>query len=117
MKPGKILNLCLAAYWVFAASCSHTGIAKAGPKPSVEKNGQIPAVMASLRAKEITKLKVISWSEPKIEKIGEETWWVANLGCTFVNDLFGPQTTEVKALIRDDKVVRWLYSGSKEEVQ
>ncbi|RYD35622.1 MAG: hypothetical protein EOP86_07985 [Verrucomicrobiaceae bacterium] len=95
-------------------------LAAAGPRPHVDDKGVVPAMMKSLKAKEIketTADRVTSWGEVHIEEVNGKTWWVGTVQCTVDNAIFGPIPTELLALIRDDKVVKWLYSGSREEVQ
>lgn len=95
-------------------------MAAAGPKPKVDENGVILAMMQSLRAKEIketTPEKIISWGPLNVEEIGGKAYWTGTLQCTVDNAIFGPIPTELLALIKDEKVVKWLYSGSREEVQ
>ncbi len=95
-------------------------LAAAGPKPKVESGGIIPVMLASLRAKQITETteeRITAWGDLNIEQINGESYWTGTIQCTVDNAIFGPTPTELMALIRDDKVVKWLYSGSKEEVQ
>ncbi len=95
-------------------------MAAAGPKPKVEAGGVITVMVESLRAKQIketTEDRISAWGDLNIEKINGEDYWTGTIQCTVDNAIFGPTPTELMALIRDDKVVKWLYSGSKEEVQ
>lgn len=95
-------------------------LAAAGPRPHVDDKGVVQAMLKSLKAKEIketTADRITSWGEVHIEEVNGGTWWVGTLQCTVDNAIFGPIPTELLALIRDDKVVKWLYSGSREEVQ
>ena len=95
-------------------------LAAAGPKPKVESGGIITAMSVSLRSKEIketTEERITAWGDLNIEQINGESYWTGTMQCTVDNAIFGPTPTELMALIRDDKVVKWLYSGSKEEVQ
>lgn len=95
-------------------------LAAAGPKPKVESGGVITVMLASLRAKQITETieeRIMAWGDLNVEQINGESYWTGTIQCTVDNAIFGPTPTELMALIRDDKVVKWLYSGSKEEVQ
>lgn len=95
-------------------------LAAVGPKPVVESGGVIPVMLKSLEAKEITETtadRITSWGGLNIEKINGQDYWTGTIQCTVDNAIFGPTPTELMALIKDDKVVKWLYSGSKEEVQ
>ena len=103
-----------------ANGATDSEMAAAGPKPKVEAGGIIPAMVASLRAKEITETaedRITAWGDLNLEKIDGKDYWTGTIQCTVDNAIFGPTPTELMALIRDDKVVKWLYSGSKEEVQ
>ncbi len=95
-------------------------LAAAGPKPKVESGGIITAMVESLRAKQINETaedRITGWGELNIEQFEGTSYWTGTIQCTVDNPIFGPTPTELMALIRDDKVVKWLYSGSKEEVQ
>ena len=95
-------------------------LAAAGPKPKVESGGVITAMAVSLRRKDIketTEERVTAWGDLNIEEINGGSYWTGTIQCTVDNAIFGPTPTELMALIRDEKVVKWLYSGSKEEVQ
>lgn len=94
-------------------------MAAAGPRPKVEAGGVVTAMIASLRAKEIKEVqenRITAWGEINLEKIDGKDYWTGTIQCDVDNAIFGPIPTEIMALIRDDKVVKWLYSGSKEEV-
>lgn len=95
-------------------------LAAAGPKPKVESGGIITAMVESLRFKQIketTEDRITAWGDLNIEQFEGTSYWTGTIQCTVDNPIFGPTPTELMALIRDDKVVKWLYSGSKEEVQ
>ncbi len=104
-----------------ANGASEAEMAAAGPKPSVAASGgAINAMVQSLRDKQIketTEDRIISWGELNVEQVNGGSYWTGTIQCTVDNAIFGPTPTELMALIRDDKVVKWLYSGSKEEVQ
>ena len=103
-----------------ANGATDSELASVGPKPKMEPGGIIPVMLASLRAKEITETtedRITAWGGLNIEQINGKSYWTGTIQCTVDNAIFGPTPTELMALIRDDKVVKWLYSGSKEEVQ
>ena len=103
-----------------ANGATESELAAVGPKPTAESGGVITAMLNSLRAKEIketTEDRITAWGDLNIETIKGETYWTGSIQCTVDNALFGPTPTELIALIRNDKVIKWLYSGSKEEVQ
>lgn len=95
-------------------------LAAAGPKPKVDDKGVIVSMMQSLQAKEIketTADRVVSWGDLNVEEVQGKAYWTGTVQCTVDNAIFGPIPTELIALIREEKVVKWLYSGSREEVQ
>ena len=103
-----------------ANGATEAELAAAGPKPAVQSGGIITAMVTSLRAKEIketTEDRIIAWGDLNVENINGTQYWTGTIQCTVDNAIFGPTPTELMALIKDDKVVKWLYSGSKEEVQ
>ncbi len=103
-----------------ANGATEAELAAAGPKPKTEIGGVITAMMTSLRAKEITETaedKIIAWGDLNVEEFEGKSYWTGTLQCNVDNAIFGPTPTELLALIRDDKVVKWVYSGSKEPVQ
>lgn len=92
----------------------------AGPKPEVRPGGVIPVMLDDLQTRKLTELKasaITSWGDLNYEEVEGKPYWTGSVQCTVENALFGPQPTEVMALIKDNKVVKWLYTGSREEVQ
>lgn len=92
----------------------------AGPRPEVRAGGVIPIMMESLQSGKLTELKaenITSWGNLDFEEVDGTVFWTGTVQCTVENALFGPQPTEIMALIKDNKVVKWIYTGSREEVQ
>jgi hypothetical protein len=92
----------------------------AGPKPKQDGGGVVGIMFDSIRSGKYTELKenaITSWGEINFEMIDGKPYWTATLQCMVENAIFGPQPTEVMALIRDNRVEKWLYTGSREEVQ
>jgi hypothetical protein len=92
----------------------------AGSKPEVRAGGVIPIMMESIQSGKLTELKlgnITSWGGLDFEEVDGTVYWTGTLQCTVENALFGPQPTEVMALMKDNKVVKWIYSGSREPVQ
>ncbi len=103
-----------------ANGATSTELAAVGPKPKSEPGGIVTAMVESLRFKQIketTEDRITAWGDLNIEEIDGKTYWTGSIQCTVDNPIFGPTPTEIMALIRDDKVIKWLYTGSKEEVQ
>ncbi len=91
----------------------------AGVKPAFDGNNQVPAMMASIAAKEVTEFKssnITDWSPPEFAMDGGKGYWVVKIGVE-ISTMFGMQPTEIQAFINNGKVVKWIYAGSKEPVQ
>jgi|GEM_PF-560346 len=92
----------------------------AGPMPEVRSGGVIPVMLESLQSAKLTELKaenITSWGKLKCEEIEGMVYWTATVQCSIENPLFGPQPTEVTALMKDNKVVKWLYTASRQPVR
>lgn len=92
----------------------------AGPKPEQQDDGVIPLMLASLKRgdiREVTPEAITQWGTLQIEEIDGEPCWTGTLQCTVENPIFGPTPTEVMAVIRNGRIVKWLYTGSREPVQ
>jgi hypothetical protein len=92
----------------------------AGPKPEIRAGGVIPIMMESIQSGKLTELKlenITAWGGLDFEEVDGTVYWTGTLQCTVENALFGPQPTEVMALMKDNKVVKWIYTGSREPVQ
>ncbi len=92
----------------------------AGPKPDVNPGGVIPIMLAALQKKPLKELKanaITSWGALNFEEVEGKVYWTGTVQCTVENALFGATQTEIMALIKDGEVVKWLYTGSREEVQ
>ena len=92
----------------------------AGPKPSQDSGGVVSIMLDSIRALKLTELKensITSWGEINFEMVDGQPYWTGTVQCMVENAIFGPQPTEVMALMRNGKVVKWIYSGSREDVQ
>lgn len=92
----------------------------AGPKPEVRPGGVIPIMLESLQTLKLTEIKpgsITSWGGLNYEEIDGKVYWTGTVQCTVENALFGPQPTEAMALMKDNKVLKWIYTGSREEVQ
>ena len=77
-------------------------------------------MMESLQSGSLTELKagnITSWGSLDFEDVDGTVYWTGSVQCTVDNALFGPQPTEVMALMKDNKVVKWIYTGSREDVQ
>lgn len=103
-----------------ANGATEAEMAAAGPKPSVGKLGVITAMMESIQAKEIKETsadRIIAWGDVNVEIIDGKSFWTGTVQVTVDTAIFGAVPTELLAAIRNDKVVKWVYSGSREPVQ
>jgi hypothetical protein len=99
---------------------SEQQMALAGPKPEVRAGGVIPIMLDDILTGKHVELKantITAWGKLDFEEIKGIVYWTGTVQCTVENPLFGPTPTEVMALMKDNKVVRWIYTGSLEEVQ
>jgi hypothetical protein len=103
-----------------ANGADESQMAAAGPKPAVSPGGVIQIMLDDLQTRKLVELKasaITAWGDLNYEEVEGKTYWTGTVQCTVENALFGPQPTEVMALIKDNKVVKWMYTGSREEVQ
>lgn len=92
----------------------------AGPRPEKAADGTIPLLLADIRTGKLVELKedaITNWGDVNYEEVEGEFYWTGTLQCTVENAIFGPTPTEVMALVKNGKVVKWLYTGSREPVQ
>ncbi len=90
-----------------------------GKEPSVAADGTVPVMVASIKAgqvKEIELGKIAYWRWNGYEEIGGTGYWTGVVGYT-ANTIFGEINAEGKALIRNGRVIKWIYSGSEEEIR
>jgi len=103
-----------------ANGASEQEMALAGPKPEVRAGGVIPIMMDDILTGNYVELKapnITNWGNLAFEEVEGTKYWTGTLQVTVENPIFGPQPTEVMALIKDNKVVKWIYTGSREPVQ
>jgi hypothetical protein len=91
----------------------------AGAEPAFNENGQLPEMMASMAKGDVTEVKptnIIQWGAIEFVREGNSGFWTCTVTCR-MSTIFGEVDTEVTAFINRGKVVRWIYTGSKEPVQ
>ena len=84
-----------------------------GPRPERGADGY-PVLMRSLRAGEVDEIdpdKILSWGHVSAQSFGGKKYWAVNFIFT-ANTLFGLQECGGTALVRDGKVVKWVYTVS-----
>jgi hypothetical protein len=85
-----------------------------GSKPTRDSSGVYPLLISSMKSGKVTDItpeKVISWGEP----LQLDGMWVINVMFT-TQTLLGKMDVEAQAQIKGDVVMKWIYTGSGEEV-
>ena len=109
-----------------ANGADETQMTAAGPKPERRSNGVITLMEEDLETRKLKELNasaITSWGDLNYEEVKDAKglppgfYWTGTVQVTVENPLFGPQPAECMALIKDGKVLIWLYTGSREEVQ
>jgi hypothetical protein len=88
-----------------------------GPQPQPAPDGSYPIVVQSLgrSVKEITPNNIRGWTPVQlVEHEGNPYWGV--IVNYMADTIFGKIDTEGMALIRQNRVEKWIYTGSKEEI-
>ena len=88
-----------------------------GPKPP-EQDDTYPLLIESMNSGQVTEVtpaKIKLWGVAEAEMINADPYWTIPVFYD-VRTMFGSMETEAKALVQNGKVVRWIYSGSLEEV-
>ncbi len=92
---------------------------KLGDEPQPNADGSVKCMVDSIKAgqvKEIDLDHVQYWRWVGYEEFRGKAYWVGIVGYT-AKTIFGDINAEGKALIRNGKVEKWIYSGSEEEIQ
>lgn len=87
-------------------------------KPEKDKDGTYPILVASMKAGEVTEIKmdnIKSWGDVNQEKIDGTDYWTINVKYE-TQTMFGKFETEAQARIKNGKVDKWVYTGSGEVV-
>ena len=81
-------------------------------------DGRVEIMIKSLMAGEVSEIKineVSNWGPIRYEIVDGEPYWTGTVTYN-TTSLFGTFPTEAMALMRNGKVIDWLYTGSLEEV-
>jgi hypothetical protein len=92
----------------------------AGPKPEQAADRTVPLMLESLRGgrlKELKEANITEWQELQFEEVDGTVYWTGTVACNVESAFFGATPTEIMALMKDGKLIKWVYTGSKEEVQ
>lgn len=90
-----------------------------GPKPEIKSDGRIPLVEESIKVgqvKEIRLDRIQYWRFLGPREHQGQFYWAAAVGY-LAQTIFGDLQAEGMALIREGKVVKWVYSGSEEPIK
>ncbi len=106
------------AVTVTAAATASAGQVDPAGKPVANAAGGYDLLLASMRAGQVSEIKpdnILHWGQPRPGPVdGQPGWLIEVLFHTLT--MFGPFDVQAQAQIRDGKVVRWIYTGSGEEV-
>lgn len=89
-----------------------------GPKPEQAADGKVPVMVASINNKDVTEFHigmVEGWGPVGYDEIEGEPYWIGTVRYD-AETIFGTFPAEAMALMRQNKVVKWVYSGSLEPV-
>ena len=89
-----------------------------GKKPEQLANGQVPIMIASLKRKDVSEITldiIEGWGPVIREEVDGKYYWTATVEYKTVS-MFGELNTEAQALMRNGKVLQWVYTGSGESV-
>lgn len=89
-----------------------------GQIPKRSNDGRVKIMINSLMAGEVSEIKineVSNWGPIRYEIVDGEPYWTGTVTYN-TTSLFGTFPTEAMALMRNEKVIDWLYTGSLEEV-
>ncbi|HUF63672.1 MAG TPA: hypothetical protein VMN36_16465 [Verrucomicrobiales bacterium] len=94
------------------------GTVDLGTEPERAPDGSVPLMLESIRSGQVTEIdpaRISYWKWLGQQVIDGEIYWAGVVGYQ-TDTIFGIINTEGKALIRDGKVERWVYSGSEEPI-
>ena len=89
-----------------------------GQIPKRGNDGRVKIMINSLMAGEVSEIKIneiSNWGPIRYEIVDGQAYWTGTVTYN-TTSLFGTFPTEAMALMRNGKVVDWLYTGSLEEV-
>jgi hypothetical protein len=89
-----------------------------GKIPKRGNDGRVEIMVSSLMSGEVSEIKVneiSNWGPIRYELVDGEPYWTGTVTYN-TTSLFGTFPTEAMAIMRNGKVIDWLYTGSLEEV-
>ncbi|MCP4847759.1 MAG: hypothetical protein GY899_07430 [Verrucomicrobiaceae bacterium] len=91
---------------------------KIGKMPERDGRGRVALMVKSIEQGDVTEInlnEISHWGPVRYELVDRQPYWTGTVNYK-TNSLFGTFDTEAMALIRNDKVEAWVYTGSLEEV-
>jgi hypothetical protein len=101
-----------------APAMAASGGSASDDKPTKAEDGTYPLLLASMKAGEVTEIKldsIKSWGDAQREKIDGADYWTVNVKYE-TQTMFGKFETEAQARIKNGRVEKWVYTGSGEVV-
>ena len=92
--------------------------AKIGPMPKRSADGTVALMVQSIRSGDVSEInprEISHWGPVRYELVDRQPYWTGTVTYK-TTSLFGTFDTEAMALMRNGKVVSWVYTGSLEEV-
>lgn len=89
-----------------------------GEPPLQYVEGTVPAMVRSMESGQVTEIRqnmIQYWGRIHFDVVQGEPYWVGRVDYT-ASSIFGIFPTQAKALMRQGKVVKWIYTGSEEPV-
>jgi hypothetical protein len=87
-------------------------------KPITNSSGHYPLLLESMRSGQVTEVQpsnIRSWGTARPGSVDGQSGWLIEVDFT-ATTMFGKFDTQAQAQIRNGKVIRWIYTGSQEEV-
>ena len=98
---------------------NNSDFSEIGPVPKRDSSGVVPVMLASIRnreVKEIEEKNIKGWRWIGLENHEGKAYW-AGVVAYEAHTRWGVLNTEGKALIRNGKVVKWIYAYSEEPIR
>ena len=87
-------------------------------KPLANSDGSYGLLLESMKrgqVNEITPQKILRWGQPRTGQVDGQPGWLIDVEFNTMT-LFGPFDVQAQAQILNGRLVRWIYTGSGEEV-
>lgn len=89
-----------------------------GEKPKVNEDGTVPSMVRSIRSKEVSEITlgiIESWGPITVHEFRGKKYWSGTVKYKAAT-VFGEFDATGMALIREGRVVRWIYAGTEEPI-